>query len=124
MSVSERNIGMLQRETILTVIRIRLDDVIWKYSQREKLQFFNFLLLFSIIKRKSRQTRWRAVYISMRGTLNIFIFCDTRKRKWNAAQNSLTSFPLIWNNLASQLLDTSLQQSKLARYHRHSFNLF
>ena len=81
MSVSERNIGMLQRETILTVTRIRLDDVIWKYSQREKLQFFNFLLLFSIIKRKSRQTTWRAVYISMRGTLNIFIFCDTYKKK-------------------------------------------
>ena len=31
---------------------------------------------------------------------------------------------MIWNNLASQLLGTSLQQSKLARYHRHSFNLF
>ena len=124
MSVSERNIGMLQRETILTVTRIRLDDVIWKYSQREKLQFFNFLLLFSLKEKAGKQDGGQFIFLWEELSTFLFFVILTRKRKWNAAQNSLTSFPLIWNNLASQLLDTSLQQSKLARYHRHSFNLF
>ena len=71
------------------------------------LPFFDFSCLFSIIKRKSRCTRWRVVYISIRRTLHVFDFSGlldyltARKRRLIAVQNPLHSFSLIWNNLVN-----------------------
>ena len=57
------------------VWRICLNEVVWNYCLREKLSsFFYFLLLFPITKRESSPRRWRAVYISIRKTLNVFYF--------------------------------------------------
>ena len=89
------------------VWRIRLDKVVQKYSQKEKLSIFLYnSLLFSIIKRKNRCRRWRAGYISMRRTLYVFhlwVFFDYLREKEDGVQFRILQLHYHWLGIISSI---------------------
>ena len=98
------------------VCRIRLDEVVWKYSQKEKncpfIWYFAFTFNTSIIKRKSICRRWRAGYISKRRTIQIsdFLgFFDYLLAKEDGVQFRVLQLHSHWFGIIySQLFGTSL----------------
>ena len=80
------------------VWQICLDEVVWKYRQMEKLSIFEFLLLFSVIKRKNGPEDGGQFIFLWEELSTFFIFLDIfityKKKKMECSSEFFNFIPI------------------------------